>query len=395
MKMQIVQLITLLSLGAVIYTYAIYPIFLALVASAVQFLQDCRFVVSKNDRRLAARNDLPKVAVVISAFNEEHHIRARIENLFELDYPPELLFAYIGSDGSSDATGAIIANINMRQVSSFVFERNRGKATVLNELVERVTEPIIVFSDANTFFDRAALRRLVSPFSLPEVGGVTGELRLVRTIGDNPDGLYWKFEQLLKFFEARINSLLGANGAIYAIRSSLWKPLPADTICDDFCIGMHVAVAGKRMAYAPEAWAVEESPASIRDEYQRRIRIGIGNFQALFRYPEYFYRTSISTAFAYFSHKVLRWIAPHLLILALSLSVVLSTHFQGWFYFSILQIVCYTIAAISFSLSRTGHKLPATFRVLALLFAINWAFLIASKRFVFGQYLGSWARTAR
>jgi len=391
----ILQVIALLCIGAVVYSYVVYPVLLAVVASAVQTLRDVRYVYRKRERRVRTDSELPSVAVVISAFNEERHIRQRIDNLLTLNYPPQLLRAYIGSDGSRDSTGAILAACDDRRIAAFVFEENRGKANVLNDLMGRVKEPIVVFSDANTFFDREALRMLVAHFSDPRVGGVSGELRLLGGSGDNQDSLYWRIEQLLKFFEARIGGLLGANGAIYAIRRSLWQALPADTICDDFCVAMNVAAARHRLVYEPAAWAEEETPQGIGDEYQRRVRIGIGNFQALARHPEYLWRSSAGTAFAYVSHKVLRWVAPHLLIVALMASVALAVQSTAWLAFAVLQFAGYVAAAFLYRLSRQGRSLPSPLRIPAFLFALNWAFLVASKRYLGGQYSGSWRRTSR
>jgi cellulose synthase/poly-beta-1,6-N-acetylglucosamine synthase-like glycosyltransferase len=391
----ILQVIALLCIGAVVYSYVVYPVLLAVVASAVQTLRDVRYVYRKRERRVRTDSELPAVAVVISAFNEERHIRQRIDNLLTLNYPPQLLRAYIGSDGSHDSTGSILAACDDRRIAAFVFEENRGKANVLNDLMGRVKEPIVVFSDANTFFDREALRILVGHFSDPRVGGVSGELRLLDGSGDNQDSLYWRIEQLLKFFEARIGGLLGANGAIYAIRRSLWQALPADTICDDFCVAMNVAAARHRLVYEPAAWAEEETPQGIGDEYQRRVRIGIGNFQALVRHPEYLWRSSVGTAFAYVSHKVLRWVAPHLLIVGLMASVALAVQSTAWLAFAVLQLAGYVGAAFLYRLSRQGRSLPSPLRIPAFLFALNWAFLVASKRYLGGQYSGSWRRTSR
>lgn len=239
------------------------------------------------------------------------------------------------------------------------------------------------------------MRRLVAHFVDPQVGAVSGELRLVGSGGDNQDSLYWRVEQFLKFFESRINGLLGANGAIYAIRRSLWKPLAPDTICDDFCVAMNVAAARRRLVYEPAAWAHEETPKDISDEYQRRVRIGIGNFQALFRHPEYLWRTSPGTSFAYFSHKVLRWAAPHLLIAGLATSSVLAMHSTGWLLFSLAQALVYAGGAMLYRLSKRNVALPSLLRMAAFLFALNWAFLVASKRYMTGQYSGSWRRTTR
>ena len=384
-------------LGLVVYAYLLYPLILFLAAGWVQLVRDIRFVWTKSQRRSLSQVELPHVGVVIAAYNEERHMAARITNLLSLDYPVERLHCYIGSDGSQDGTAEVLRSITDPRIQTFVFERNRGKASVLNDLVERVEQPIVVFSDANTFFDAQALRRLVEPFADAAVGGVSGELRLLGSHGTNQDSLYWKVEQCLKFFEARIGGLLGANGAIYAIRRSLWKPLAPDTICDDFCVGMTVAASGRRLAYAPQAWAEEETPPDISDEYGRRVRIGIGNFQALFRHPDYLLRTSMGTRFAYLSHKVLRWLAPHLLLVALCGSFVLAGLgvSVGWLWFALAQLSAYLGCAGLYALLQRGSRLPGWLRIPVFLYALNWAFLVASWRYATGQYSGSWRRTAR
>ena len=388
-------LIALVSIGAVVYSYVLYPFVLAAVAGWVQTVRDARYVLGKRDRRVLREAELPLVAVVISAYNEERHIGPRIENLLALDYPADRLKILIGSDGSRDRTGEIMAGFNDPRLQACVFEHNRGKASVLNDLVSRADAPIIAFSDANTYFERQALRRLVTHFADARVGAVSGELRLKGAAGDNQDSLYWRVEQFLKFFEARIGGLLGANGAIYAIRRELWQPLASDTICDDFCVAMSVAATGHRLVYEPAAWAEEDTPDAIGEEYKRRVRIGIGNFQALVRHPEYLSRTSAGTRFAYVSHKVLRWIAPHLLVLGLAASLWLAHASWGWRIFAGLQIVGYVGAAALYGVSSRGGQLPGLLRIPAFLFALNWAFLIASYRYATGRYSGSWRRTAR
>lgn len=384
-----------LCIGAVVYSYALYPLVLAMIAGAVQTVRDARYVLGKRDRRVLRDAELPMVAVVISAYNEERHIGPRIENLLALDYPADRLKILIGSDGSRDRTGEIMAGFNDPRLQAHAFEQNRGKASVLNDLVSRVDAPIVAFSDANTYFERQALRKLAAHFADARVGAVSGELRLKGAAGDNQDSLYWRVEQFLKFFEGRIGGLLGANGAIYAIRRELWQPLASDTICDDFCVAMSVAATGHRLVYEPTAWAEEDTPDAIGEEYKRRVRIGIGNFQALVRHPEYLWRTSLGTIFAYISHKVLRWIAPHLLVLGLIASLWLARDSMAWGVFAALQIVGYLAAAALYGVSGRGGRLPGVLRIPAFLFALNWAFLIASYRYATGRYSGSWRRTAR
>ncbi|MCW7537514.1 glycosyltransferase family 2 protein [Aquabacterium sp. A7-Y] len=394
--MMILPALVLACLGAVLYSYLVYPLVLFVLGAAVQGRRDAARVFRKTERRATLKQgELPRVAIVISAFNEERHIGERIANLLALDYPADRWCGYIGSDGSRDATGSILSACDDSRIRAFVFEQNRGKANVLNDLVSRTQEELIVFSDANTFFEPGALRRLVAPFQDPGVGGVSGELRLAGSAGDNQDSLYWRIEQFLKFFEARIGGLLGANGAIYAIRRAAWKPLRPDTICDDFCVAMNVAAAGQRLVYEPSAWAEEATPDAIGEEYRRRVRIGIGNFQALCRHPEYLLRTSPGTAFAYLSHKVLRWIAPHLLLLALLGSAWLGLDSMAWRVFALLQLLGYLGAAGLFAASVKGLRLPGLLRLPAFLFALNWAFLVASLRYASGRYSGSWRRSSR
>ncbi len=402
-------LLSIIAIGgvvAVIYSYALYPFVLFLVGACSQGLRDVAFVFRKSERRLEAQRaaagtepDWPPVAIVISAYNEERHIVSRIENLLALDYPADRLRAYIGSDGSRDRTAELMGRFaGEPRLVALPFEQNRGKASVLNDLVSRTTEPIVVFSDANTYFERGALKKLVSRFDDPKVGGVTGELRLLGNAGgDNQDSLYWRLEQFLKFFEARIGALLGANGAIYAIRRALWQPIRPDTICDDFVIAMNVSAGGHRLVYEPKAWAEEDTPEEIGEEVKRRIRIGIGNFQALVRHPQYLTRTSAATAFAYVSHKVLRWTAPHLLLLALAASVALAaqTGSSGWALYALGQALAYLAAWAGWQMSSRGVKLPTLVKLAAFLFALNWAFLIASWRYATGRYAGSWGRTSR
>ena len=391
---------------AVVYSYALYPLALFVVGAISQGLRDVAFVFRKSERRLEMQRsaagtepDWPPVAIVISAYNEERHIVSRIENLLALDYPADRLRAYIGSDGSRDRTAELMGRFEGEvRIVALPFEQNRGKASVLNDLVARTTEPIVVFSDANTYFERGALKKLVSRFDDPKVGGVTGELRLLGNAGgDNQDSLYWRIEQFLKFFEARIGALLGANGAIYAIRRALWQPIRPDTICDDFVIAMNVSAGGHQLVYEPKAWAEEDTPEGIGEEVKRRIRIGIGNFQALVRHPQYLTRTSAATAFAYVSHKVLRWTAPHLLLLALAASVALAaqTGSSGWALYALGQALAYLAAWAGWQMSSRGVKLPTLVKLAAFLFALNWAFLVASWRYATGRYAGSWGRTSR
>lgn len=367
------------------YSYVLYALVLAFVARGrpQTALQPSPHAVAE-----------PEVACIIAAYNEEQHIAARIENVLAQTYDEQKLTLYVGSDGSRDRTAELISQRGGKRVKAFAFEKNRGKASVLNDLVAASTEPILVFSDANTMFAPDAVARLIDVFRDPLVGAVSGELRLLDSNGSNQDSAYWRIEQFLKRSEAKIGGLLGANGAIYAMRREAFKPLAPDTIVDDFATAMTAAANGWKLVYEPNAIAIEDTPDSISDEYHRRVRIGIGNYQAFFRHPEYLTRTNWATRFAYISHKVLRWFTPHLMLVALAASAYAAQSSAIYLVLFLAQVAVYAGAAIvrHFQLDA---KLPKIGRMVLLLLTLNFAFLVAFVRYVSGRYSGSWRTTAR
>jgi cellulose synthase/poly-beta-1,6-N-acetylglucosamine synthase-like glycosyltransferase len=369
------------------YSYVLYPLLLLGLGKLLRF---------RGSRVLADVASVsvlqPAVAIVVSAYNEELHIANLVNSFKALDYSAPLTL-YVGSDGSTDRTVEILEAAAGARVRVLPFLQNRGKATVLNDLLASTSEPIVAFTDANCHLDVDSLSRLVRHFRDPKVGAVCGELQFRSVGGDNVDGVYWRLERFLKHRESTLGALLGANGGIYAIRRACFVPIPPDTIIDDFCIAMTISAAGWSLVYEPEARAYEDAPLLIRNEFQRRVRIGTGNYQAFFRHPEYLYKTNLMTRFAYFSHKVLRWFTPHLLLLALLVnSWLLSEPLYRVLW--ILQLGTY---ALCLFLYTTAHrlKIPGPLRWLVFLVAMNAAFTVGFYRYVTGRYSGSWARTVR
>lgn len=370
--------------GLVLLSYAVYPLFVLVAGRLVRAVPPPR----QED------GDLPAVAVVVAACNEQRHIDERIRNLLSHDYPADRLTIFVGSDGSTDRTVEIAQAHAGERVKVFGFPVRRGKASVLNDLLGMVTQPVVVFSDANTFFEPGAVRALVRNFADPTVGAVNGELRLFKVgQGDNADGAYWRIETALKQGESGLCGVLGANGGIYAIRRELYRPLPADTIIDDFTVAMTVAALGWRTIFEPGAVAREQVPPGIDDEFRRRIRIGTGNYQALFRHPEYWSHAGWGRRAAYFSHKLLRWFTPHLLVVALLASVVLAADpFYRMLFW--LQLAGYGLCGLALLLRR-HVALPGPLRLPLLVFTLNLAFLIGFWRYVSGEASGLWHRTER
>lgn len=370
--------------------YVIYPAALVLVAAL--------FGRRRPSPSTELVVDIP-VAIVIAAHDEQNHIEARIANLLSQSYAAGRLHIYVGSDGSTDETVAMLKRLESAQLlgsaqlHTFDFRERRGKSAVLNDLMSRVTEPVTVFTDANVEFDVTAVATLVRTLLAEQAAVVCGELMLRNSAGDNQDSVYWRIERFLKERAGRVDSLLGANGAIYAIRTDLFAPLPNDTLIDDFVIPMRIASRGGRLLYQPAARAWEDTPDHIEDEFHRRVRIGMGNYQALFRYPRFLLRTHPLRAACYFSHKVLRWFGPHLLLILLITSLCLASR-PLYALFAGLQAGAYTILATAHFLRRRV-ALPKWLSLLVLFANVNVAFAVAFWRYLKHGSGGSWARTRR
>lgn len=335
----------------------------------------------------------PQVTVVVAAHNEEACIGERIDNLLAQEYDADRLEVLVGSDGSSDGTAQVVASRASPRVRLLDFPVNRGKASVLNDLVAQSRGEITVFTDANTVFAPGTVAALVRPFADPAVGAVCGELLLERAGGgSNRDHDYWDVERRLKAFESARGGLLGANGGVYAIRTRLYEPLPAATICDDFVVAMNIAQGGHRLVYEAAAIAREAIPTDMAEEFRRRVRIGMGNYQALFGYPQYLLRAPMVRRFTYLSHKVLRWLVPQLLLVELACCALLPG--TGYRAFLWLQLAGMAVLAGAFLLRRRlGARNPLG--KLLHVAVLNAAFALAFLRYIRGNAGGTWRRTAR
>lgn len=284
------------------YTYAGYPLLLGVMAKTLPRPWH------------VDETHCPKVALIIAAWNEAQVIHAKLENALLLDYPRDRLQIWVASDGSDDETVRLARAFEPHGVTVLDLPRG-GKTRTLNRTVALLRdsgEPppdLLVFSDANVFFEPDALRKLTRNFADPSIGGVSADVRLRKegfSLGAS-QGLYYRYERFLQRCESRIGSMIGADGGMYAIRASLFAPVPGHILNDDFVISMGVIRQGFRLVYEPEAVAWEESPQSAQAEFKRKIRVEQGNFQALFEGLMMPPSTAPLERFCTVSHKVLRW----------------------------------------------------------------------------------------
>jgi len=336
-----------LSLIALAYTYLGYPCMLGLLARR-------RHSPIPRDRL-----SFPFVSVVIAAHNEEERISARIQNCLSLDYPRHCLEVIIISDGSTDSTNEILRQYEDGVIRPVVLPQRVGKALALNCGVETAKGEILVFADARQSFAPDAIRELVVDFADPQIGAVSGELVLSGSDcrpSEHTAGLYWQYEKWIRKTESRVDSVVGATGAIYAIRRKLFVPLPAGTILDDVMIPMRIAMAGHRVVFEKRAVAYDLPASSIEQEFQRKVRTLAGNFQILQFMPELLSPFRNRLFAQYVSHKVTRLLAPYWLLSLFVSSLVLGTGVYGVALWA--QIAGYALALTGWLLRRTPFHIP-------------------------------------
>lgn len=376
-----VRVITFWSCVALIaYTYALYPVIL---------------VAAHRVRRIRptapGTTELPTVTVVVPVFNEAAVLEKKLANLEAAEYPDGRLEVLFGSD-STDATNDILARHQSIRTRAVLFPQRRGKAAVLNDLVALSAGEIVVFSDANAFYATDTIRRLASHFADPKVGGVCGELILEsddQTAGGRGEGLYWRYENALKRMESDLGTTLGAVGPVYAIRKRLFRPLPKRLIADDFLIPLAVIEQGYRVEYDGEALAYERPSNSVYGEFRRKARIGTANFQGIpiFRAllsPRYGF-----ASFALWSHKIVRWVVPVLMIGALVSSAVLAASSPFYTAAAALQVALIAAAAVGLLLEVTGMR-SGPFGLPYYFVATNAALLVGLLRCVFWRPKATW-----
>lgn len=379
------------ALALVLYTYAGYPLLVWLL-SRLQSRWATNQLLEQG--KVSNSNSLPVVSIVIAAYREESVILDRLNNLAKLDYPSDKLEILIGCDGNLDLTGELVTSYNDERIRLIQFEQRRGKASVLNDCVPQAKGQIIVFSDANTQMDPQCIKQLAKHFQNETVGCVCGQLILEdQATGKNVDGLYWRYENFLKHCETKLGAVLGVNGALYALRKKLYTAIPSETINDDFLIGMRVHLAGRQIIYDASAFATEETAPSVQAEFQRRTRIGTGAFQSLKQLkgllnPKYGY-----VAFAFWSHKLLRWLCPVFMTIALLANLCLLNNpiYQMTL---IAQALFYTSALAGMHFVNGGRYLKLC-RVPGMFVQMNLALAIGLYRHFFTLQNGTWERAER
>ena len=307
------------------------------------------------------RFELLPVTLVVAAYNEESVLLQKIKNCFEIDYPGHLLKIIFITDGSTDGSAAMIGRYDSITLLHST-ERN-GKSAALKRAMQLVQTPIVVFSDANSMLNRGCLRAMVRHYANERVGGVAGEKKILQdgrssAVGQ-AEGLYWQYESFIKKQEADFNTVVGAAGELFSIRTKLFRPFADGLILDDFIFSVEVCLKGYKIEYEPGAFAIEAPSISLADEEKRKIRIAAGAYQSvsylkhrmnIFKYP--------LLTIQYFSRRILRWIAgPLLLILILITNIGLLNQHYIFQYFLFGQAIFYLFALAGRIFIAAGRRM--------------------------------------
>ena len=381
------------SLFLIFYAFAGYGLILFVLVKLRQIFRGKRSIPS------AEENELPTCTLIVAAYNEEAYIEEKIKNTLALNYPKDKIQFLFITDGSTDKIPKIVGQYP--EIKLMHSAARLGKIAAVQRAVAAVTTEAMVFTDANTFLNTDALINLCRHYADPKVGAVAGEKRVhIDATSDATagEGFYWKYESKLKVWDSELNSVVGAAGELFSVKTALYESVHPNAIIDDFMISMLIAKKGYRIVYEPEAYATETSSANIKEELKRKIRIAAGGLQSIIWLKSLllpFQQSLLS--FQYISHRVLRWTVVPFLMLAIfvfNILIVTQTHLFIYQLLLAAQILFYAAALLGWLLEKRQVKIKALF--IPYYFGVmNYAVIVGIFRYLFGEQSAAWEKAKR
>ena len=376
------QIIFWLSMFGVAYIFVGYP----LLVFALSRLRPLRTTKSAN---------VEPISVVLVGYNEAARLPAKIASVLASDDAHLIRELIIASDGSTDETSAVITALDDPRVQLIAFPNRRGKPSVLNEVIPRCHSEVVVLMDARQELDRRAIAELAVNFADESVGVVSGEL-VFRWEGDVTTvsqgiGIYWRYEKFIRKCEGRFRSVPGATGALYALRRSLFRPIPEQTILDDVVIPMQAVAAGYRCLFEPAAIAFDHPSDSTTKESIRKRRTVAGAAQLIVNHPAWLLPWRNPIWFEFVSHKLLRLASPLLLLVAAVANLCLASH-PIYAVLLMWHVAFYVSALIGWWFQRAGRR-SVLFGAQLMFVALNATTVAALWDALRGRFRATWQRT--
>jgi cellulose synthase/poly-beta-1,6-N-acetylglucosamine synthase-like glycosyltransferase len=343
------QIIFWVTLLLILHSYMLYPWLLQVLSTG-----------KKENDVLFTDEELPPVTIIMSVFNEERVIADKLDSMLHSDYPPGKITILVGSDASTDRTNAILESYHKKdpRVQPHLFPNRQGKPAVINQLSDITGDDYIIMTDAKVIFHKTTIRMLMRHFRNDRIGIVGGNVLNESVEKDGvsiQEKAFMSREILIKYREGLIwGATVGVYGAIYAIRKELFTKVPKGFAVDDFFISMNVTTKNKQVILDLNAITYHEVPNLLSEEYRRKVRIATGNYMNMRYFNRLLLRPWKGAAFAYISHKVIRWLGPFIMLLFMLSNIMLRSSHQFYEYtlWALFGVLCLPI--IDFFLSKIG-----------------------------------------
>ncbi|MCA0430574.1 MAG: glycosyltransferase [Bacteroidetes bacterium] len=381
----LLQIIFIVSVSLIIYTYALYP-FIVIILSKI----------FKKSNLGTTENFQPNVAIIMAAYNEDKIISQKLDSIFNTNYPLNKIKIYIGNDSSTDNTELIIKNYQQKHENITIvnFKARSGKIKIINELYKLVTEPVLIFTDANVLFTTNTINNLISPLNTTTVATAA---KIIKTI-KNANGIafqeieYLNYENKIKLAESKLfKTVIGIEGGCFAINKTYFPTIPDNFIVDDFYVTLSIIKKHKNISFAFNAICYEDTSTQSDVEFKRKVRISTGNFQNLFAFKSLLAQFWRGSVLAYISHKVIRWNVPFLMLISLLTTAILALNSKLYFLLFFAQLILIQIAVIVnlFNIKFSLLKFISHF------YYMNFALFLGFKNYIKGVKTSIWEPTKR
>lgn len=377
-------------IGLLIYHYLGFPFLLRILTKGK----------SQNDMAWSETDNLPDIAIMMAAYNEETVIEAKIQSILETTYPSNKLKVFIGSDASTDLTNSIINKYSQKHSSIhfFKFTERTGKPKIIDQMMHDVDAQLLVMTDANVIFRKDTLYELVKYFKNEQVGLVGGNIQNFRTKRDgisHQEKQYLSLENQIKYQEGILwGTMMGAFGGVFSMRKSLYEPIPVNFIVDDFYTTFKVLENGYQAINNLNAITYEDVSNKMMTEFKRKKRIASGNFQNLNHFKKHLLRPFRAIGFCFLSHKVLRWLGPFWLLGTLVSNVFLARESIFWQLCLFAQISFYLIPLVDVIFGKFNKNLKLM-RFISHWLAMNIALFLGFVAYIKGIKSNVWVPTER